>query len=93
MPWAEVSGGGRAGRAKKRVLKDGTFVRILELSPEWNEKKWCKKAHIGYVLSGELRLDLSSKKIQVKEGQGFSTPKGLAHKASCRHTTKLFIVG
>ncbi len=96
MAWTEVVGGGRAGRAKKRVLKDGrNTIRILELSPKWNEREWCRRAHIGYVLSGALRLQFesTSERLEIKKGQGFAIPKRYAHKASCKSLTRLFIVG
>ena len=95
ITWVKVSGGGRVGRMKKRVLKDGNTIRILELSRAWNEKEWCKKAHNGYVLSGALHLQFESsvKGLEIKKGQGFSIPEGYAHKASCKSLTRLFIVG
>jgi len=49
------------------------LVRILELDPKWNEVEWCKKRHMGYVLSGSLRLELRGRKsLQLHEGQGSS---------------------
>ena len=95
ITWVRVSGGGRVGRMKKRVLKDGNIIRILELSRAWNEREWCKKPHNGYVLSGALNLEFESnaRRLVVKKGQGFSIPEGYSHKASCKSLTRLFIVG
>ena len=95
ITWVKVSGGGRVGRMKKRVLKDGNIIRILELSRAWNEREWCKKPHNGYVLSGALNLEFESnaRRLVVKKGQGFSIPEGYSHKASCKSLTRLFIVG
>ncbi len=94
MDWAAVEGGGASGRTKRRVNGSGETVRLLEISPEWDEAEWCKKPHTGYVLSGQLNLDFHGRKpMRVDRGQAFSIPAGCAHKASCMRTTTLFLVG
>ena len=80
---------------KKRVFEDDTTVRVLELSPKWDEREWCRRAHCGYVLTGTLHLAFqsSSKKLQIRKGQGFKIPAGYLHRASCKSSTRLFIIG
>lgn len=95
IAWKRIRKGGMVGRAKVRLLNDGRTVRLLEISPEWNEEGWCKKEHTGYVLSGELRLDFRSKNrkaLLIKHGQSFYVPLGAAHKASSKSTTTVYIV-
>ncbi len=78
---------------KKRAIDDG-IVRILEVTPRWSEREWCRKEHVGYVISGRIRLDFAHQdSIEAKKGQGFWIPRGCAHKVSCRQTTKMFVVG
>jgi quercetin dioxygenase-like cupin family protein len=79
---------------KKSVTSEGSTVRILEMSPRWDEAEWCTKSHIGYVLSGRLRLDFAKQRsLHMGKGEGFSIPKGCAHRASCGGTTRIFMVG
>lgn len=93
IDWVKVESGGALGRMKRQVTDDGDAVRILELDPKWNEVEWCRKKHIGYVLSGSLRLELGGGRfLQVHEGQGFIIPRGCSHRASCTRTTTLFII-
>jgi mannose-6-phosphate isomerase-like protein (cupin superfamily) len=93
IDWVTVDSGGASGRVKSRVSENGDTVRILELNPKWNEMEWCKKKHIGYVLSGSLGLELRGERpLEVHEGQGFIIPRGCPHRASCKKTTRLFII-
>lgn len=64
---------------KRLALQDGSTVRILEIHPNWNEKGWCRRPHVGYVLSGRARLDFETgKPVEVRRGEGFSIPEGRA---------------
>ena len=93
MPWERVVGGGAEGRVKRRAIEGNTTVRLLELDPRWDEKEWCTKRHVGYVLFGTLKLALKDRApLVVRRGQGFSVPKGCAHKASCTKATRIFLV-
>jgi len=93
IDWVKVESGGASGRMKTLVSEDGDTVRILELNPRWNEVDWCRKKHIGYVLSGSLGLRFRGEALlEVRAGQGFVIPRGCPHKASCRKTTRLFII-
>jgi quercetin dioxygenase-like cupin family protein len=94
LVWKRVEGGGASGRAKGRTLATGETIRLLEITPKWNESEWCRKAHIGFVLSGRLRLDfVDFNPLDIGKGQAFSIPAGCAHKASCKRPTRMFIVG
>lgn len=78
---------------KRKALGDSWQARVLEISPEWNEREWCRKAHTGYVLSGRLWLELEDGgTMRVAKGEGFWVPEGSAHKAGCKSVTRLFIV-
>ena len=95
LPWIRIHKGGMVGRMKKRVLDGERTVRFLEISPEWNEVDWCRKEHIGYILSGVAHFEFESKKkksLNIKKDQGFFIPLGVAHKVSSKTTARLFIV-
>ncbi len=94
LDWKRVRGGGAEGREKRGALGKDGVVRILEVSPKWNEEDWCRKEHVGYIISGRLKLDFVHRdSVEVREGQGFWIPTGCAHKASCKLTTTMFVVG
>jgi mannose-6-phosphate isomerase-like protein (cupin superfamily) len=93
LPWVKVEGGGAAGRAKKKIVEGGRSVRVLEVSPRWNEVNWCARAHVGYVTSGRLRLEFEGQvPMNIGRGMGFWIPPGCPHRASCSRTTTLFMV-
>ena len=94
LPWSKVEGGGASGRMRRHVLSDGGTARILDVYPDWNESEWCRKGHIGYVLTGTLKLEFPSQpRMVVRKGEGFEIPRGCAHRASSGKRTRLFIVG
>ena len=94
MPWEKVEGGGAVGRMKKFAGGGSDTIRLLELDPSWDETGWCRRKHVGLVLSGTLRLALSDgPPLVVREGDAFFIPTGCAHKASCKKVTRLFLVG
>jgi len=95
IPWERVRIGGMIGRVKRHRLGSQRTIRMLEISPKWREEEWCRKEHIGYVLSGTMHISFKSGKkmsLHVRSRQSFYVPLGLAHKASCRTTTAVFIV-
>jgi len=93
LPWVKVEMGGALGRVKRKVIGDGRSVRVLEVSPEWNEFDWCSKPHVGYVTSGRLHLEfLGAAPLDVGRGMGFWIPSGCPHKAGCKRTATVFIV-
>ena len=94
MIWEAIESGGAKGRMKRGIASDGRTMRVLEMSPSWNEDDWCNKEHAGYVVSGRIRLDFKGQEsIEASKGQGFLIPSGCAHKATCTKTTRLFLVG
>lgn len=92
IEWVKVEGGGAAGRVKRKAVGGGHSVRVLEVSPKWNESDWCGKSHAGYVTSGRLRLNfLGQAPLDVGRGMGFWIPRGCPHKASCKRTATVFV--
>ncbi len=70
-------------------------LRILELSPEFEEAEWCEKGHVGYVLSGELEVDFGGNIVRFPEGSALLIPAGRSHAHKARAVTpvvRLFLV-
>jgi quercetin dioxygenase-like cupin family protein len=93
MRWEKVDGGGAVGRMKRHARPGQVVMRILELDPRWEEEEWCRKKHVGYVLSGALSLEVEQgPQFSVKKGQGFFVPDGCPHRATCKKVTRVFLV-
>lgn len=78
----------------KAIRKNGVQLRLLEFSRGFVEDDWCSKKHIGYVLSGELAIELPEGPVHIRAGEGLvlSGP-GAKHKASpVTETVTLFLV-
>ncbi|MGA7595031.1 MAG: hypothetical protein WCA64_07535 [Gallionella sp.] len=70
-------------------------VRLVEFTDEFVEPDWCDKAHIGYVIQGELEIDFHGNLVRYPDGSGIFIPSGSAsgHKArSVTPTVRLFLV-
>jgi hypothetical protein len=80
LPWEEPAPGMR-----HRILVRGTRkLRLLELTSEFVEAEWCRKAHVGYVLEGELELAFPTHAVRLSAGDGMFV---LAREAE-RHKAK-----
>ncbi len=62
------------GQRLKRHVQNHRQLRVMELTPEFEEEGWCKKGHIGYVMSGVLELEFEDSTEVLHEGQGFFIP-------------------
>ena len=89
LPWEDI----RPGLRQK--VGDGS--RLVEHGPECIEEEWCVRAHTGYVISGELFLELrDGNEVTLRAGDGIRIPGGeeWAHKGHCRQATpvRIFLV-
>ena len=93
IDWERVTANGMDGRVKK-WMGNGRRIRVLELSPKWNEQVWCETGHSAYVLDGTLFLNFETghETLEIRKGEGFSVPLGTKHKASCKKKTLVFFV-
>ena len=78
----------------KAITKNGVQLRLLEFSRGFVEHDWCTRKHIGYVLSGELAIELPEGVVRIREGEGLVlSGSGAKHKASpVTETVTLFLV-
>jgi hypothetical protein len=52
MPWEILSTNSR----QKRVVLNGRVLRMLEFDDGFVEAEWCRRTHLGYVVTGELQV-------------------------------------
>lgn len=78
----------------KAIRKNGVQLRLVEFAREFVERDWCEKRHIGYVLAGEIAVEMPEGTTSVREGQGIVlSGSGSKHKASAvTDTVTLFLV-
>jgi len=77
----------------KAFRRDGKQLRLVEFTPAFVEEGWCKKGHMGIVLSGAMEIDFGGMLVHYPEGTAIFIPEGNAHRA--RHLTplvRLFLV-
>jgi hypothetical protein len=78
----------------KAIRRERVQLRLLELTRGFVEHDWCEKRHFGYVLTGELAIELPEGTIRVREGQGIVlSGASTRHKASpVTNKVTLFLV-
>jgi len=60
----------------KTFIKGKQQIRLLEFFEGYEEKKWCTKGHMGYVLEGKFTLHFKTNKYQLKAGDIIRVPEG-----------------
>jgi len=78
----------------KAISRAGVKLRLLEFSRGFVEHDWCTKKHIGYVLAGELALEMPEGTVHLRAGDGIVLPGAeTKHKATAlTDTVTLFLV-
>ncbi len=76
IPWESPIPGARL----KEYEYDGKRIRLVEFTKELVEPDWCKKGHIGYVLTGEMEINFNGKIVSYEAGDGIFIPSGENHK-------------
>jgi quercetin dioxygenase-like cupin family protein len=78
----------------KVIRRNGVQLRLLEFSRGFVEDDWCTKKHYGYVLAGELALEMPEGTVHVRAGEGIVlSGVNSKHKASAlTDTVTLFLV-
>ena len=67
--------------------QSGRKLRLAEFTREFEERQWCTKGHIGYVLEGQIEIDFDDGVIALAEGDGLFIPPGEPHKHKARVLT------
>lgn len=79
----------------KTIVRNQRQLRLLEISREFVEPDWCRRAHYGMVLRGELEVDFRGRTERFPEGSAVAITAGeeFAHKArAVTPTVTLFLV-
>jgi len=66
LPWEEPAPGVRF----KAMIRGNQRLRLVEFTNEFIEHDWCLKAHIGYVLEGELEITFDDATERLTAGDG-----------------------
>lgn len=77
MPWQTPA----AGIRFKAYEHNGRRLRLAEFTREFVEADWCSKGHIGYVLEGQMEIDLDGTVSVFGPGDGLFIRPGDKHKA------------
>ncbi len=76
IPWEYPLAGARF----KAYGEERKKLRPVEFTDELIEPDWCKKGHLGYVLSGKMEINFDGKIISYEAGDGIYIPPGENHK-------------
>ena len=78
----------------ERKKVGGAGAAVLEFGPGFSDPNWCERAHVAYVLSGTLSLEVDGHVEEIGTGYGFVTERGTRHRASNPGPTpvRLFVV-
>jgi len=91
LDWVSSAPGARF----KAIERDDKRIRLLEFAREFVEADWCRKGHIGVLLSGELEIDFGGRAMRYEPGDGLYIPPGEDGKHKARalsDTALLFLV-
>lgn len=66
LPWEQAAPGARF----KAVVREGRKLRLVELTRELDERDWCTREHIGWVLAGELEITFANRVERYRAGDG-----------------------
>ena len=79
----------------RTIESHGKRFRLAEFDAGFVEADWCRKAHSGYVLTGDLEIEFDSGREQFHPGDALSIPPGEHHRHRAHvasGTVRLFLV-
>jgi hypothetical protein len=91
----ESSQSGDSGSCSSRTMDVGDVrLRLLRYSPGFLADHWCVRGHLGYVLEGDVVLELrDGSEYTVTPGMTFQIPEGSpAHRVASRGGARVLIV-
>lgn len=89
LAWQALSPGAR----QKSLVYGNKTIRLVEFTKEFIEPDWCEKAHIGYILEGEMEINFNGIVKRAKTGDGIIIPDGVQHRHhSTLKSTRLILV-
>lgn len=89
VPWTQLAPG---LREKAHDAGERRF-RILEFSEPFEEPDWCVNGHTGYVLKGEIVVNVNGEFVTFRQGDVINLPQGVRHRHdSTTKTATLFLI-
>lgn len=76
------------GMREKAFERGGKRLRLVEYTREM-APHWCSTGHFGYILDGELELELDHSVRRFKSGEGVFIPGGEEHRHRGKVLTKV----
>lgn len=76
LEWIEMGDGMRFKRFQQGELQ----LRLVEWDRSMLHPNWCLKGHIGYMLEGEVEIDIAGKVFTYTKGDVILLPEGEEHK-------------
>ena len=83
IPWEEVL----PGFKQKKVLEGNVIVRLVEVGAGFVESGWCMKEHSGFIIKGNLIVELENKEIIFEQGQALLLLKNIKHRINMLKVT------
>ncbi len=76
IPWTQSP-----QRVRSKVWRlSGRQLRLVEFGRDLEHPGWCTTGHIGFVLEGEMEVELPDRTILLRAGDGMNFPPGGAHR-------------
>lgn len=66
---------------RKKLVGGERAVALLEFAPGFEDPNLCERAHVIYVVSGELELALDERVERLRAGDGCTIERGTRHRA------------
>ena len=85
MPWEETMAGVRS----KVMIRGDQRLRLVEFTNPFADRDWCLKAHIGYVLEGELEIAFEGATARLSAGDGIFIAGGEEERHRARVTGRV----
>ena len=89
LPWTVLAPGLR----EKACVSEEHRFRLLEFLEPFQELDWCVRAHAGYMLEGQIVINVNGKLVTYRQGDVIDLPHGVRHRHdSTVETATLFLV-
>ncbi len=72
------------GARHKAVERGGKRIRLVEFTGAFVERDWCSKAHVGYLVDGDLEITFPDRTVHLGPGDGLAVRGGGAEKHKAR---------
>lgn len=70
---------------EQKTYSDGDQkLRLIVFKDDFIEDGWCTKGHVGYVLEGEMKIDINGSIYNYKQGDALMIDSGEKHKHKVR---------